>query len=141
MNTRRPKASNSWSRSIRLPSASTSIGSAGSATRSGTTSASLTDPCHFGVGSPDSYLAAIGKPGSRIKCVHFSDSDKISSELHFPPGKGCLDLDGILNELKGIDFRGSWMVDYWLYPLPEEAARSGLAFLREALKDFDHYSA
>jgi sugar phosphate isomerase/epimerase len=99
------------------------------------------DPCHFGVGSPDSYLEAIGKLGSRIKCVHFSDSDKISSELHFPPGKGCLDLDGILNELKGIDFRGSWMVDYWLYPLPEEAARSGLAFLREALKDFDHYSA
>ena len=94
------------------------------------------DPCHFGVGLPDGYLEAIGKLGNRIKCVHFSDSDKISSELHFPPGKGCLDLEGILSELKRIEFRGSWMVDPWLYPLPEEAARSGRDFLREALKSF-----
>ena len=94
------------------------------------------DPCHFGVGLPEGYLEAIGKLGSRIKCVHFSDSDKISSELHFPPGKGCLDLEGILSELKRIEFRGSWMVDPWLYPLPELAARSGLEFLRQALAEF-----
>ena len=94
------------------------------------------DPCHFSVGSPDGYLDAISKLGPRIKCVHFSDSDTTSSELHFPPGKGCLDLKGIFDELKRIHFRGSWMVDHWLYPLPEEAARSGLAFLREALKSF-----
>ena len=94
------------------------------------------DPCHFGVGLPHGYLEAIGKLGSRIKCVHFSDSDKESSELHFPPGKGCLDLQGILDELKRIDFRGSWMVDPWLYPLPEEAARLGLQFLRRELADF-----
>jgi sugar phosphate isomerase/epimerase len=91
------------------------------------------DACHFGVGLPEGYLGAIGKLGSRIKCVHFSDSDMVSSELHFPPGKGCLDLAGIVGELKRIDFRGKWMVDPWLYPLPELAARSGLEFLRKAL--------
>ncbi len=94
------------------------------------------DPCHFGVGLPNGYLEAIGKLGPRIKCVHFSDSDKESSELHFPPGKGCLDLEGILAELKRIEFRGSWMVDPWLYPLPEEAARRGLDYLRRELADF-----
>jgi sugar phosphate isomerase/epimerase len=94
------------------------------------------DPCHFGVGLPDTYLQAIGKLGERIKCVHFSDGDKKSSELHFPPGAGCLDLDTIVAELRRINYRGSWMVDFWLYPLPEFAARSGLAYARKLLADW-----
>ena len=94
------------------------------------------DPCHFAVGLPDGYLDAIDKLGSRISCVHFCDSDKVTSELHLPPGKGCLDLRGILGALRRINFSGSWMVDHWLYPHPEEAARSGRAYLREALEAF-----
>lgn len=94
------------------------------------------DPCHFAVALPDGYLDAIDRLGHRICCVHFCDSDKVSCELHFPPGKGCLDLQGILGALRRINFSGSWMVDHWLYPLREEAARSGLAFLREALDGF-----
>jgi sugar phosphate isomerase/epimerase len=88
------------------------------------------DSCHFAVGAPSHYLDAIEKLGSRIKCVHLSDSDTTSSELHCPPGKGCLDMHGIIAALKAIGFAGDWAVDVWLYPLPEHAFREGIAFLK-----------
>ena len=57
------------------------------------------DSCHFAVGLPDGYVDAIRALDHRIKHVHFSDSDKRSSELHFPPGRGCLDMDAIVQAL------------------------------------------
>ena len=92
------------------------------------------DSCHFGVGLPDGYTDAIKKLGTRIKCVHLSDSDTRSSEVHFPPGRGCLDMDGIVAALKGVGFAGDLMVDMWLYPLPERALREGMAYLRRVLR-------
>jgi len=91
------------------------------------------DPCYFGVGPPDGYIDAIEKLGSRIRTVHLSDSDKESSELHFPPGEGRLDMDGIMATLKRVGFAGDLMVDAWLYPLPERALREGIAYLRRVL--------
>jgi sugar phosphate isomerase/epimerase len=88
------------------------------------------DSCHFAVGAPNHYLDAIEELGSRIKCVHLSDSDTKSSELHFPPGKGCLDMQGLIAALKGIGFAGDWAIDVWLYPLPVLAMREGIAFLK-----------
>ena len=76
------------------------------------------DACHFAVGIPDGYVDAIGRLGQRIKMVHFSDGDQRSSELHFPPGRGCLDLKAILQALRSIAFSGRWMLDLYLYPLP-----------------------
>jgi sugar phosphate isomerase/epimerase len=92
------------------------------------------DCCHFGVGLPDGYIQAIAKLGSRIKHVHFSDSDKVSSELHLAIGKGCLDLDGIVAALKEINFKGTMMLDLWLYPLPEEGTKTSLPYLRKAMQ-------
>ncbi|HWD18984.1 MAG TPA: sugar phosphate isomerase/epimerase family protein [Verrucomicrobiae bacterium] len=92
------------------------------------------DCCHFGVGLPDSYIKAIGELGPRIKHVHFSDSDKISSELHFAIGKGCLDLAGITKALKAIRYRGSMMLDLWLYPFPEAGTRVSLPYVRQVMK-------
>lgn len=89
------------------------------------------DCCHFGVGQPNGYIDAIYRLGQRIKQVHFSDSDKVSSELHFAPGAGTLDLDGIVTALKAIHFQGPMMLDLWLYPFPEEGSRSGIAYLQE----------
>jgi len=91
------------------------------------------DSCHFAVGIPDGYIEAIGTLGTRIKHVHFSDSDKRSSELHFPPGRGCLDMDGIIRALKEIHFSGSWMLDLYGYPLPVWGSREGLKYLRDKL--------
>jgi sugar phosphate isomerase/epimerase len=92
------------------------------------------DCCHFGVGLPDHYIDAIRRLGRRIHHVHFSDSDKVSSELHYAPGTGCLDLSGIVAALKEIGFDGTMMLDLWLYPLPEEGSRIGVPFVRNVLQ-------
>jgi sugar phosphate isomerase/epimerase len=92
------------------------------------------DCCHFAVGLPDGYVDAIGHLGSRIGHVHFSDSDLKSSEVHFAPGTGCLDLDGIVDALVNIKFSGSMMLDLWLYPLPDEGTRIGVPYVREVMK-------
>jgi len=91
------------------------------------------DPCHFGVGLPDGYVEAIRTLRHRIKHVHFSDSDKRSSELHFPPGRGCLDMDAIVEALKDIQFSGCWMLDLYGYPLPVWGSREGLLYMRKML--------
>ena len=93
------------------------------------------DCCHFAIGLPDGYIDAILKLGKRIKHLHFSDSDKKSSELHFPPGKGCLDLPGIVKALKQVNFKGTAMLDVWLYPMPEEGSRIGIPYLHKVMKN------
>jgi sugar phosphate isomerase/epimerase len=92
------------------------------------------DCCHFGVGLPNDYVEAIPKLGHRIKHVHFSDSDKVSSELHFATGKGCLDLEAITAALKEIRFQGTMMLDLWLYPFPESGTRSSLPYVKKVMK-------
>ncbi|MCC6492796.1 MAG: sugar phosphate isomerase/epimerase [Pirellulales bacterium] len=90
------------------------------------------DCCHFAVGLPDRYIDAIDLLGERIQHVHFCDSDCVSPELHFAPGAGQLDLDGIVAALKRIGFRGSMMLDLWLYPMPDEGVAVGVPYLRRA---------
>ncbi len=92
------------------------------------------DCCHFGVGLPNDYIKAIGTLGSRIKHVHFSDGDQRSSELHFAIGEGSLDLDGIVGALKQIKFKGTVMLDLWLYPLPEQGTKASLPYVSKAMK-------
>lgn len=89
------------------------------------------DCCHFGVGLPDDYITAIRRLGHRIHHVHFSDSDKVSSELHYAPGTGCLDLTEIVAALKEIRFKGTMMLDLWFYPLPEHGSRIGVPYLKQ----------
>ncbi len=88
------------------------------------------DCCHFGVGLPNDYVAAIERLGRRIGHVHFSDSDLESSELHFAPGTGLLDLEGIVAALGRIDFEGTMMLDLWLYPLPDRGVEVGVPYVR-----------
>ena len=92
------------------------------------------DCCHFGVGLKDGYIDAVRRLGHRIHHVHFSDSDQASSELHYAPGTGCLDLPGIVAALKEIGFRGTMMLDLWLYPLPEEGSRIGVPYVAEVIR-------
>jgi sugar phosphate isomerase/epimerase len=93
------------------------------------------DCCHFAVGLPSGYVDAIRRLGRRIHHVHFSDSDRASSELHYAPGTGCLDLPGIVAALKETGFRGSVMLDLWLYPLPEEGSRIGVPYVANVLRE------
>lgn len=90
------------------------------------------DCCHYGVGRPKDYVEAIRALGPRIRLIHFSDTDQISSELHYAPGTGCLDLHGILKAFKEIRFDGSLMLDLYSNPTPVYSIRQCLPLLRQA---------
>jgi sugar phosphate isomerase/epimerase len=72
------------------------------------------DLCHFGVALgrdlvpwlDDDVVAAIDH-------VHYSDTDTLTSELHFPPGEGVLDLDAIGARLAGKPIAASWDLFGW----------------------------
>lgn len=81
------------------------------------------DFCHYGVGRPHDYIAAIQKLGHRIKHIHFSDSDQSTSELHFAPGEGKLDIEGMLGALRKIHYKGTLTLDLYGNPTPIAAAR------------------
>ena len=94
----------------------------------------LFDTCHFGVGKPKGYIEAIHYLGKRIKYIHFSDSDMRTSELHYPLGRGKLDVDGIVDAFVEIGYDGQISLDTWGYPLPEEAARIGIPVLKKSMR-------
>jgi sugar phosphate isomerase/epimerase len=57
------------------------------------------------------YLTlAIRKLGSLIKLVHLSDNDS-SQAHHLPPGKGNIDFQGVLHNLKLVGFDGALVID------------------------------
>ena len=91
------------------------------------------DCAHFGVGIPDGYVDAIYKLGSHIKHLHFSDSDLVSSEVHYPLGEGKMDLDAIIKALEDTKFNGTVMIDVWLYPTPIDALRKSIPFVKEKM--------
>jgi sugar phosphate isomerase/epimerase len=94
----------------------------------------LFDFCHFGVGKPNGYVQAISTLGDRIQHLHYSDSDQHTSELHFAPGKGLLDLDAMDKALCQIGFKGTSTLDMYGYPLPEQGYKWGLPRYRKALE-------
>lgn len=92
----------------------------------------LYDCCHFGVGQPRDYIGAIHRLGRRIRHIHYSDSDQLTSELHYAPKSGSLDLQGILEAFKKIDFDGTLTLDLYGNPTPMSAARQCAPDLRHA---------
>ena len=93
----------------------------------------LFDFCHYGVGQPETYVDAIYDLGARIEHLHYSDTDGVTSELHYPPGKGLLDLAAMNKALKEIGFAGASTLDMYGYPAPEQGYRWGLPIYRAAL--------
>jgi sugar phosphate isomerase/epimerase len=90
------------------------------------------DFCHYGVGRPRDYVAAVGALGGCIRHIHFSDSDMQSSELHFGAGEGRMDLHGLLNAFREIRFQGTLTVDLYGHPTPIQAANQTAAQVRKA---------
>ena len=97
----------------------------------------LYDCCHYGVGRPDEYVEAIGKLGSRILHVHYSDGDRRTYALHLPIGDGELDLSAVVAALKTIDYRGTLTNDLFNYPLLEEGARRNVEPIRAVERELD----
>lgn len=90
------------------------------------------DFCHYGVGRPNSYKQAVRALGHRIRHIHFSDSDQSSSELHFAPGEGNMDIDGLLTVFREIGYNGTLALDLYGNPTPIEAARRSAQRVRES---------
>jgi sugar phosphate isomerase/epimerase len=90
------------------------------------------DFCHYGVGRPTDYISAVRALGDRIRHIHFSDTDQKTSELHFPPGSGRLNLYGILDAFKEIGYNGTICLDLYGYPMPVRELEGCAARMREA---------
>ena len=90
------------------------------------------DFCHYGVGRRNDYINAIRTLGHRIRHIHFSDSDQQTSELHFPVGRGRMDVQGMLNAFRDIGYNGSMTLDLYGYPTPVEALAWSIPRMREA---------
>ena len=81
------------------------------------------DFCHYGVARPHDYVQAVRNLGQRIRHVHLADSDLLSSELHFAPGEGRMDINALVGALKEINYNGSLTLDLYGNPTPIRAAQ------------------
>lgn len=92
------------------------------------------DCCHYGVGRPADYVRAVANLGHRIRHIHFADSDMKTSELHFPPGEGVLDLDAIVEAFVALEYRGTISLDLYGWPMPERGAAVGVPYLKRVIE-------
>ncbi|MFN0164920.1 MAG: sugar phosphate isomerase/epimerase family protein [Bryobacteraceae bacterium] len=90
------------------------------------------DFCHYGVGRQSDYVDAIYALGGRIRHLHFSDSDQQTSELHFPVGRGRMDIQAVLGAFREIRYRGTMTLDLYGYPTPVEALAWSILRMRQA---------
>lgn len=90
------------------------------------------DFCHYAVAKPSDYIDSVRVLAHRIRHLHFSDSDRHISELHFTPGQGSVDIPGLLQAFKDIGYDGSITLDLYGNPTPIAAARLGIPMLRHA---------
>ncbi len=90
------------------------------------------DFCHYGVGRKSDYIDAVRRLGHRIRHIHFSDSDQQTSELHFPVGRGRMNVQGILDGFREVRYQGTMTLDLYGYPTPVEALAWSVPRMREA---------
>jgi sugar phosphate isomerase/epimerase len=92
----------------------------------------LYDCCHYGVGQPQDYTGAILRLGRRVRHIHYSDSDQVTSELHYAPGKGKMNLQAVLQAFKVIRYDGTLTLDLYGNPTPVHSARQSAAQVDKA---------
>ena len=80
------------------------------------------DFCHFGVALGAELVHWVDDDvRTALNHVHYADTDCVTSELHFPPGDGVLDLEAIGRRLAGSDVAIAW--DLFGWPSPRQAMR------------------
>ena len=92
------------------------------------------DFCHFGVSLGPGFASSLDAHVlAAVNHVHFADTDCATSELHFPPGRGILDLESIMSHISALEVAVAW--DLFGWPAPNAAIRESLTtyarFVRE----------
>jgi sugar phosphate isomerase/epimerase len=92
------------------------------------------DFCHFGVSLGPGFASSLdAEVLAGVNHVHFADTDCTTPELHFPPGRGILDLESIMSHISALEAAIAW--DLFGWPAPHAAIRESLAsyarFVRE----------
>jgi sugar phosphate isomerase/epimerase len=84
------------------------------------------DFCHFAVALGRDIAGHLdGEVKAAINHVHYADSDARTSELHFPPGEGVLDLDAIGAAIAGRGLAIAWDLFGWPGARHAAASRMG----------------
>jgi sugar phosphate isomerase/epimerase len=92
------------------------------------------DFCHFGVSLGPGFATSLdANVLAAVNHVHFADTDCATSELHFPPGRGILDLESTMSAISALEVAVAW--DLFGWPAPHAAIRESLTtyarFVRE----------
>jgi sugar phosphate isomerase/epimerase len=97
------------------------------------------DFCHFGVALGRDFVAHLDDEVlAATNHVHVSDTDCTTSELHFPLGRGTLDLDAIGARLRGRGLAMSW--DLFGWPGPRRAVEEYMPRYREFVERYGRTS-
>lgn len=83
----------------------------------------ILDTCHLSVAFPRDYLSRLADMVPYVRHVHLADADLQTSELHYPPGQGLLDLEGCVRALREGGYCGSVVWDLFSWPFPERAIK------------------
>ena len=77
------------------------------------------DFCHFALGLGPRFIEALDPETlAAVNHLHYADTDAITPQLHFPPGRGVLDFDRIAKHLRGRGLAAAW--DLFGWPGPRE---------------------
>lgn len=88
---------------------------------------------HFGVALGPDFLSVLDDEVlGAVNHVHYCDTDCRTSELHFPPGRGVLDLDAFAARLAGRGLAAAW--DLFEWDGPRRAMREYLGDYREFVR-------
>lgn len=84
------------------------------------------DFCHFGVALGPTFAATL-EPDviAATNHVHLADGDCVTSELHFPLGRGVIDLEASASLFSSRPVSLAW--DLFGWPVPRRAMREGFA--------------
>jgi sugar phosphate isomerase/epimerase len=97
----------------------------------------ILDTCHLSVAYPQQYLAQLKALTPFVHHLHLGDSDLETSELHYPPGRGLVDLPACMRALADGGFRGTVAWDLYSWPFPEQAIREHRADISNLLATLD----
>jgi sugar phosphate isomerase/epimerase len=94
----------------------------------------ILDTCHLSVSFPRDYVTRLAELVPVVKHLHLADSDLQTSELHYPPGEGLVDLPACLRALHDGGYQGTVAWDLFSWPFPVRA-------IRETRASFEHLVA